>query len=234
MIYNVLERVTPQLADYFHNNNEVKPWSYSLLNLNKYEKVKRKGFYKVNKDTQGYWILNTTKQELFEVFLEFEKLGFMFDFYGLELKITSIEYHNKTYREIPKNFNTITLHLHSSTYFYRAKIKKRLDFTEKSFLEFQLRKFCSMKIISNFSIEKILPFIKIVKSELTEKGLSFTINNKSKIDNIIGSNGYITFQISGDLEMKRNLFEIIRISEFTGIGTRTSLGFGHNSIVSIF
>lgn len=232
MIFNTIEDFDAQVSYRYHLNHNIKPWSFSLLKMKKYEKTDTRGVYSIKKGTHGYWILNTIDSKAFEAFLKTHKRDTHLNLNSLKLKIKSIEYENKTYQSFPeKEFKTITIQLHTPTYFYRANTKEILPFTEETFLESQLRKLQSLNLITSFDVIRLRPFIRIIRDDTSNKYLSMTIGDQ--IFRGYGSIGYITFKLSGEINVKELLWELFHISQFTGIGTRSSMGFGHNSIISI-
>lgn len=230
MIYDTIENIDAKIAYQYHNSGNVKPWSFSLLKMHNYKKANERGFYYIKKGTRGFWVFNTIDLKIFEVLLETFKQELLLHFNQLKMKLISIDYGNKEIFQ-KNSFKTITTQLHSPTYFYRVKEKEYLPFTERTFLDFQLNKFKLLGLIKHFNIDLLLPFIRIIKKYTKKKYLSISIGEQTV--RMYGNLGFITFKINGDDFTKELLWKLIHISQFTGIGTRSSMGFGHNSIIAI-
>jgi CRISPR/Cas system endoribonuclease Cas6 (RAMP superfamily) len=48
---------------------------------------------------------------------------------------------------------------------------------------------------------------------------------------MFGKYGDFTVKVNGILEQKQNIWELFHLSQFVGIGTRGSMGFGHNTLL---
>nr|MDO8111925.1 CRISPR system precrRNA processing endoribonuclease RAMP protein Cas6 [Candidatus Sigynarchaeota archaeon] len=233
MMYALVEVSNPRLSKALHATSVVKPWSFSLLKMDTYQKTGEKGKYVVKKGTRGYWIVNTIDPGVRDATISLMNSGAKLHFNRLELGIEKIEHHDLSYAGYPETgIDTITVQLHSPTFFYEAATKRMVPFTSRAYIDFQLRKLKDAGIVAGYSIDDIDPFIRVLRDDTTEKWLQVSSPGKPGIVSRKGKVGFVTFKLSGDDDARQIAWEIIHASQFTGIGSRTSMGFGHNSIKS--
>ena len=135
--------------------------------------------------------------------------------------------------EIPEPLNTVTIRLETPTFFYNA-LKKHLEhFSIETFLNFQCEKFKRLGIV-NLDPTELYPYLILVQDYSREStGYVTNKDNKSEIIPFKGRVGNVTFKIGGNPLEKSIMWKILYLSEYTGIGSRTTRGFGHNFIMSV-
>lgn len=119
------------------------------------------------------------------------------------------------------------------TYFYRASMNLFESFNAETFLNFQCEKFKRLGIM-NLEPEQFYPYLESIYEDTHESWGYLTDSVKrDRVISLKGISGDIIFEIKGNRLIKELIWKILYISEYTGIGTRSSMGFGHNSIISV-
>ncbi|MHA1342107.1 MAG: CRISPR system precrRNA processing endoribonuclease RAMP protein Cas6 [Promethearchaeota archaeon] len=229
MIYTIIEDYNPKMAYQFHNMKKPKGWSFPPFKFESYRKSQTKGFYIVEKDTKFTWNFNTINPNIAKALISSKSIQFG----KLKANLIKASISEKTYDFPPENFSKITIKIHSPVIFYRPTTKKYYEINEENILKWQLEKLKQLQFIKDYLMEELRPYIRIIKKDLTPFGLSYQLQDLGRIIRIEGQIGYITFKISGLKIIKENLWNIIHISQFIGLGSKTSMGFGHFSIISI-
>lgn len=233
-IYNLLFEMDPQFSRKIHLSTTVRPWTYSYLTFErKQPKSEIKGFVKVKKGERGHFFIKTIDPEIGRLIRSYTVQNKLFKIDALNVIIERLNIHEGNLNEIPDPLNTVTVRLETPTFFYYAQEKRLENFTIEAFLNFQCEKFKQLGIVS-LEPTQLYPYLIIVQ-DYTRESTGYLTNkeNKSEVISYKGRIGNITFKIGGNLLEKSIMWKILYLSEYTGIGSRTTRGFGHNFILSV-
>ncbi len=232
--YNLLSQINPKLTYQYHISTRVKPWSFSYLRFySKQLKSEKKGFTHIKEGQRGYIEIKTIDSDIYMLLKIYANEKETLQIGDLNLIIERAEFEHGNLKKAPQTLDTITVRLETPTFFYNARKKTFDRFTGETFLNYQCEKFKQLGVV-NLEAEELYPYLRIVQ-DYTQNRLGYisSMADKNKVIPLNGQVGIITFKIVGN-EFERNLmWKLIYLSEFTGIGVRTSLGFGYNSIISI-
>ncbi|MBN1800551.1 MAG: CRISPR system precrRNA processing endoribonuclease RAMP protein Cas6 [Candidatus Lokiarchaeota archaeon] len=235
-IYGLFAQIDPVFTYKHHKSTVVKPWSFSLLKFyNKpwSEAEVRNDFIQVDEGTRGYFFIKSIRSDLDEMIKEFSLKGKIFHVGNLKMLITKIETHWSDFNKNYPNIDTIALKLEAPTFFYDARECKLDPFTIETFFNYQCEKFKQLNLFE-IDPELLYPYAWILKKELKQSWGAVTNWNDPKESLIFnGWVGTVKFKIVGNILERTTLWKLFYLSEFTGIGTRTSMGFGHNSFAFI-
>lgn len=223
MLYNIVEDENAVRADELHNQNAIKPWSFAPIIFEKYQKTEIKGVYRIDAATKGVFNIVTTDPIIKDALIHAPTLHFN----KLTMKTERVQVSDDSYGVPPESFSTITIRLHSPTFWIVNKHQYR-DITAERFLTAQLYKLKALGYVTTFDASALVPYIRLLRDDTTEHSMH--------IDDRIwykGKMGHVTFKISGNDDIKAVLYDICHISQYIGIGSRTSSGFGHNTIYSV-
>lgn len=231
MVYNTVENAYPKLAYMLHHQRGARPWSFSMLTSKKALKKSTRGYFSVVEGDSFLFFLNTTSEH---VALSFKQAKLL-HLNQLELEVQTIEIKDYTYFTYPeKEVKTVTIRLDTPTFFFDSRKKEFLEFTVETFLSYQLHKFFSLGLITEeYSADSLYPLLRLLRDDTSDGYLSLSRNNDKGVIDYHGKKGQLTFKLNGTEEEKALLWDLLFISQITGIGSRTSLGFGHNSIIKI-
>ena len=233
-IYNMIAQINPIFSYKLHKTTTVKPWSYSLLKfVEKPLKTEKKGFSLIKRGMQGFFFLKTIDTRVSDCLLKYAEDIDSMTIGKLKLKIQQILIEEGRMDNSPDAINTVTIRLETPTFFYNSSTKKQESFTGEVFLSSQCDKINQLGIMS-LNSEELFPYLWVL-SDNTQESWGYLTDRNSKRNAIPfkGRVGYITFKIVGSSFVRDLIWKLIYLSEFTGIGTRTSVGFGHNSITTI-
>jgi CRISPR-associated endoribonuclease Cas6 len=147
--------------------------------------------------------------------------------------IKNIEVEHGNLNKVPENINIIRIRLDSPTFFYNASKNELEEFNAENFLNYQCEKFKQLGIM-NLKPRQLYPYIWIINKKTSESWGHLTHSSgENGVISYRGEVGNIVFKIVGSPPIRNLLGKILYLSEFTGIGTRTSMGFGHNTLLSI-
>jgi CRISPR-associated endoribonuclease Cas6 len=236
MLYYIIEEVDYKLAYTLHQDNNVKPWSFSrLLPQEEYKKVSNDGRYFISKGTSCLWFLNTMSPKVANAFISAQKRSLPLQFGDLRTEIKQLELEDHTYEAPPEEepFKFIDVKLHTPTYFYSAEENKILDFSIDKLMSFQLNKLKRLGIVSDFNENELKPMVRMYRDYTDTKSCVITSfgkeDNKSK--DMFGRYGKFTVKVNGPDDKRRDIWEVFHLSQFLGIGSRGSMGFGHNTLL---
>lgn len=234
--YGLIESTDPKLAKTMHKSTIVKPWSFSTILFPAGAKRDGDGYHHVRAGSKGFWIMNTTSTAVRNAIVAVATQGKRIHLGRAEIAVQRVAVDDRTFTGYPgeeKDIDTITVKIHSPAFWYNATTKKFEQFSARVFLEHQLRKMNDLGIVTRREndMNDIEPYFRVLRDDTSRKSMSITVDGKTRL--IHGIAGHITFKLSGDGETKQMVWEILHASQFTGIGTRTSMGFGHCSITSI-
>lgn len=232
--YNLLSQVNPKIMYQYHKSTLVKPWSFSYLRFYfKQPRSEKRGFTHIRRGQRGYINIKTIDSDIHELIKKYVNERESLEIGSLKLIIERVEFEHGNLNKVPQSIDTITVKLETPTFFYNAR-KRTLDkFTAETFLNYQCEKFKQLGIV-NLEAEELYPYLRIVQ-DYTQKRRGYISNmiDKNKVISLEGQVGNITFKIVGNSFERTLMWKLVYLSEFTGIGIRTSLGFGYNSIISI-
>jgi len=261
-IYMLFAKTNAPFSYAHHKSSNVKPWSFSLLKFYETpDPAIRKGFSKIEKGMRGYFFLKTIDFEAYNILMKFSVEGKEFKVGDVLFDIESIEVEKGNVDYLPEDFEKIRIRLDSPTFFYNASENELKPFTIENFLRYQCRKFRALGII-NLEPERLFPYAWIKAQDthvswghITPPNHNISYNSDKKISALMdhddeeevnynaeekkwvisfrGIVGEVSFMVLGKPAIKKILGKIFYLSEFTGIGTRTSMGFGHNTFLSI-
>lgn len=243
MFYDMIEEARPRVASNLHGNNELKSWSFSPVKFDRYTKTDRKGYYKVRKGSKASWFFNTLDPNVIKLLLHSWKEGRQLHLYTLPLKIERVIAEDHSYDRFPDEVSSVTMQLHTPTVFMKRRKKgrgekerrvtDRFEFNGENFLRFQLWKLEKAGLIGKgVDVESISPLFRVLRDDTTERSLFVTRGDGKGVVGIRGKQGFVTFKLNGTMEEREMIWEILRLSTFVGIGSKTGMGFGHASIKS--
>lgn len=244
MLYDMIEAARPRVASNLHGSNDLKFWSFSPVKFEKYVPVDgKKGFYAVKKGTRATWFFNTLDPNVIALLVHSWKEGRALHLFSLPLKIDRVEAEDHSYDRFPGDARFVTMQLHSPVVFSQAKKKGRGErerrviekfaFTGENLLRFQLWKLDKAGLIEKgVDVESIAPLLRVLRDDTTERSMFITRHDGKGAVPFRGKQGFVTFKLNGTIEEREMIWEILRLSTFTGIGSKTGMGFGHCSIKS--
>ncbi len=233
-IYNIIHQIDPVFAYAINKSTVVRPWSFSLLNFhNKVQKTEKQGFYSIEKGFKGFFTLKTIDSRIVNFLKEYIARGLVLHVGQLKIQLQDVDIEQGNFNNIPENIDTMTIRLETPTFFYNNKTKKQEKLSSEILLNYQCEKFKQLGII-NMEPEQLYPYLWILE-EYTREQLGYLTSKIDKTKSIAfrGIVGNITFKIYGSSFERSLIWKLLYLSEFTGIGTRTSSGFGHNTLVSV-
>jgi CRISPR-associated endoribonuclease Cas6 len=238
MLYYIIEEIDYKLSYTLHQNKNIKPWSFSyLLPQDKYKKVSSDGYYFIPKGTTCLWFLNTLSPKVANAFISAQKRSLPLCFGNLQLKMNKMKIEDNSYYTPPEDqsFKFIDVKLHTPTYFYLKKENKLLEFEMEHLISFQLNKLKYLRIVNTFDEKELKPRIRIFRDYTQTKSCVISSYGKqSGTKNMFGQYGKFTAKINGSEEDKRNIWEVFHLSQFLGIGSKGSMGFGHNTLLKTY
>lgn len=230
MLFDVIESSNPVVSKELHDtrkNGESMPWSFGLLNI-KHSKSHQKGYYSIEKNTQGSILLKTVDPNIIECVISAYKNHYTLHFNSLPFKITKLEIHDHSFDVPPSEWNTMTINFHTVTFL--RKEGEEIEFTAKNLVDFQMNKLAKMGIAHPLEFD-IDPYVRILKDYTQMKYLHITsFYNDKKSCARKGKVGKIVMKVNGSEEMKDVIWNLFKISEYIGVGNRSSMGFGNISI----
>jgi CRISPR-associated endoribonuclease Cas6 len=240
MFHDMIESVRPRISFNLHETRKMKPWSFSPLKLDSYERIDdNPGFYRVKKRTRGCWFFKTLDVNVAQLLLESWHADHDPHLYKLPMKIDRVIATNHSYDQFPEEVSFVTMQFHSPSFFFRARkegrkrVIERFDFTVENILKIQSWKLDKLGLVSKgVDVENIIPLLRIIRDDTTMKRMFITRNDGNGVVPFEGKQGFITFKINGTVEEREMIWEILRLSTFIGIGSKTGMGFGHCSIKS--
>jgi len=233
-IYNLLFEMNPLLSREIHLSTDVRPWTYSYLKFErKQSKSEKKGFFNVKKGEKGFFFIKTIDPEIGSLIKSYALKNKHFRIDALNVFIEGLNVSIGNLQEIPEPLNTVTIRLDTPTFFYNALENHLENFSVESFLNFQCEKFKRLGIV-NLDPTELYPYLILIQ-DYTHESTGYVTNkdNKNEIIPFKGRVGNITFKIGGNPLEKSIMWKILYLSEYTGIGSRTTRGFGHNFIMSV-
>lgn len=234
VIYNLLFEMDPQLSRKIHLSTDVRPWTYSYLRFErKQPKSERKGFINVKNGEKGFFFIKTIDPVIGSLIRNYALKHKYFKIDTLNVFIEEFNIHIGNLNDSPEFLNIVTIRLETPTFFYNAYEKKIENLSVETFLNFQCEKFKRLGIV-NLEPTQLYPYLILVQ-DYTRKATGYITNknNKSEVISFKGRVGNITFKIGGNSLEKSIMWKILYLSEYTGIGSRTTRGFGHNFILSV-
>jgi len=233
-IYNLFAQADPLFSYKHHKNTNVRPWSFSLLKFNSNpEPAEKNGFSEIKKNMSGFFYIKTIDSDTYRTLMKFSMQGSNFVLGRIPFTIESIDLNLGDINSIPKDINLIRIRLDSPTFFYNASEKKIQEVNGENFLKYQCEKFKQLGIL-NLEPKQLFPYLWIIKKNTFESwGYITDFSEEKGVFPFKGVVGKVTFKIVGEPSFRKLLGKILYLSEYTGIGTRTSMGFGHNTLLSI-
>lgn len=233
-IYNLFAQADPVFSYKHHKNTNVRPWSFSLLKFNSNpEPAEKDGFSEIKKDMSGFFYIKTIDSDTYRVLMKFSSQGSNFIVGRIPFTVESIDVTRGGLNRIPEDINIIRIRLDSPTFFYNSSENKLQEFNGENFLIHQCEKFKQLGIM-NIEPKQLFPYLWIIKKKTFESWGEITdFAGEQKVISLKGEVGKLVFKIVGNPTIRQLLGKILYLSEYTGIGTRTSMGFGHNTLLSM-
>ena len=233
-IYDMFTQVYRGFSRRYHSFKDVKPWSFSLLKFDQnFDLSEKSGFYKIKRGIEGYFYIKTVDPEIYKLIKRFTSKKILFQLGKLTLNIENANIKVGNLKKIPKYINMVKIRFDTPTYFYRASMNLYESFNAETFLNFQCEKFKRLGIM-HLQPEQLYPYVESIYEDTHESwGYLTDIVQRDRVISLKGISGDIIFEINGNRSIKELIWKILYISEYTGIGTRSSMGFGHNSIISV-
>lgn len=230
-IFGLIAQVDPIFSYKLHKSTTVKPWSFSLLKFYEHPvNSLREGYSLVKRGTRGFFFIKSVYRKLQEILVQFSMRRKILHIGKLRINIEKITTENKNLKDTPPNIDTITVRLESPTFFYDNRTKIQEQLSSETFLKYQCEKFKQLEIL-NIEPEQLFPYMWVLKDKTQESwGYITKSRNKNETIGFKGQVGEVIFKIVGNPLERSIIFKILALSEFTGIGTRTSMGFGHNTL----
>ncbi len=230
-IFGLLAQVDPVYSYKLHKSSAVKPWSFSLLKFyEKPEKSDRNGYSLIKSGQHGYFFLKSIDPKIRRILMQFSTRDKLLHIGKLGVFIEKINLFLGDYKRIPADIDTISIRLDTPTFFYDNRTKKIENLSSEIFLKYQCEKFKQLGIM-NIDPEQLYPYLWILNDNTKESwGYITNLLNKNEPLSFKGLVGEIKFKVVGNLSEKSIIWKILYLSEFSGIGTRTSMGFGHNTL----
>lgn len=245
MLYDMIEEANARASYNLHEQrkSELKPWSFSPVKFERFQKTGRKGYYTVEKGTRASWFFNTLDPNVIRLLVQSWKEGRDLHLHSLPLKIEKVTAEDHSYDRFPEDARVVTVQLHSPAFFSKTRKKGRgdrerrvtefLDFNGRNILRFQIWKLETAGVIkAGVDVESIAPLLRVVRDDTVERALFATRNDGKGVIWFRGKQGFVTFKLNGTMEEREMIWEILRLSTFVGIGSKTGLGLGHASIKS--
>ncbi|MFW6130325.1 MAG: CRISPR system precrRNA processing endoribonuclease RAMP protein Cas6 [Atribacterota bacterium] len=235
MFLSLIEDVNYKISRIVHDNHKMKPWSFSLLYPDKYEKSSKKGFYKIKKGTRCKWFFHTISKGFKDIIISAFKEGLTVNFKHIKGKIKKLKVEDHTYQTPPEEgFKFIKIKLHSPTFFYLQEKNKLLEFSIESLFIAQLKKLKKLGFIKEYNKEKLLLLVRIYESYLQERSCVIKkYGYRSENKDLFGKYGNFVIKVNGSFKNKTSIWELFNLSQFLGIGSKSSMGFGHNSLMKV-
>ena len=234
-LYYIIAQTDHDISDMYHLSRSVKPWSFSFLKFIKPPiEAKKSGFSIIDQGVKGYFFLKMTEPQLYKILIDFaaNRKILRINDYELMLSIDKVQTDFGSINTIPDNINEITVRLETPVFFYKHALNLHEELSSKTLLNYQCDKLKQLGIM-NLEAESLVPYLEINYDD-TKEGWGYL--KKKKTNESIGYRGVvgtICFKIKGSQLERELIWTILYISEYTGIGTRTSMGFGHNTIISV-
>ncbi len=232
-IYELFAQVDPVFSYKQHKSTLVKPWSFSLLKFyEQTEKTNYEGYYRVNKGNKGYFFVKSINPYIKTLIQRFGEMEKIFHIGKLEAIVEKSQVETNNLHDVPDNLDTVVIRLETPTFFYNSRTKTEDSLSSETLLNYQSEKFKQLGII-DVDPEQLYPYFWFL-NDYTEDSWGYITSNvdKSKVISFKGKVGRIKFKIVGTSFERAVIWKLLSLSEFTGIGTRTSMGFGHNSLES--
>lgn len=233
-VYNIFAQIDPLFSYAHYNLNSVKPWSFSLLKFNTLpvRSIQRERTL-IKPGVRGYFFLKTIDPKVYKILMQFMRKNKLFQVGKLKIIIERIETFEGDLYDIPESIDSITVRLEAPTFFYNNRLRLLEEFSAETLLNYQCEKFKQLDIM-DIKSKQLYPYLRIFGNNTRESvGYITNSNNNDQALPFRGIVGNITFKIYGNSFERILIWKILYLSEFTGIGTRTSMGFGHSSLISV-
>jgi len=230
MVYNMIENVNPKLAYVLHENGTVKPWTFSVLQF-PFNKTNEKGNYTIQKGLRGSWVIATTRKAIMDAIMQSSTQGKVLNFGILALRIVTIEMHDGSRVGCPDGITSIIIHLDTPTLLRDLKTGKDRPMTAETLLVAVKRKIKQLGVITDMDVNALLPFVRVLRDDTRNSAMFVTkIVKRDGVVTQRGRIGYVTLKLVGSDDVKMTVWELLNAMQYTGIGSQTSLGFGHVTI----
>jgi CRISPR-associated endoribonuclease Cas6 len=228
-----IEHSDPSLSKSLHEKGRRKPWSFSKPF---FDVVKRNGindarFLLVSGGTTGRFHVNTFDTTVHSAFTR-AAMGKMSLRIG-KLRCDVISVDSKKVQIVPPDPVMVFMTFHSPTLF-----REHDDGSVTSWFDVEkLVRFQHDAVTRNGLMEEppvpVEDLVKMVAVERNDTRSSWSKLHRGGIDiRVNGFTGKVTLRLQGNDDGKRWLARALVASQCTGIGSRTSLGFGHCSVIA--
>lgn len=231
-IYTLLAQADPPYMYAHKKSSKVKPWSFSLMRFReKPEMAERVGFHVIKEGMRGYFYLKSIDPKIRDILKAFSERRDSLYIGKLKIKFHEINVVAEPLCDIEPELDTVTIRLETPTLFYDSYNNNIEEFTIETFFNHQCEKFKHLGIV-NIDPEQLYPYMWIIENN-TRESRGYITNEKDPSCSIAlrGVIGDIKFKIVGNPLEKSIIWKILFLSQFTGIGVRTSMGFGYNNLL---
>lgn len=233
-IYTLFSEIDPTFSYIMHQNRNINPFSFSLLRFKKHQpKGSKKGFISVSAGDMATMHVKTLHPDVTRCIMQFSFQGKTMHVGKGVGKIIIVNPENFSWDDVPLKYDTICMNLHSTTYI-RLRDKERGDYNVDLNMEYIISNICDrVHRITGECIDAsdLFPYIIPLKHHTNIKdSIAYKTNfedPRARPYVYTGKKGYMTFKITGMHDVVGRLF---KFSEFTGVGSNTSCGFGHCSV----
>jgi CRISPR-associated endoribonuclease Cas6 len=228
-IMDLVKKSNPALSRKLHGKRRRKPWSFSKPFFNRCKHVGAGRFLLVTSGTTGYFHVNTLDRNVHGAFMQSIITGKAFRIGELKCDILSVD--SKEIDRVPDNPARIDIQFHSPALF-----RDHDDDTSTAWFDPEkLVRFQHDAVTRNALMEEppvpVDELVNLVLVERSEIRSSWAKLHRGGIDiRVNGFTGTVTLRLRGNINARKWLARMFTVSQCTGIGSRTSLGFGHCSV----
>ena len=233
MFYSMIERSSSIASTNMHDGKSMKPWSFSSVRF-QHRPLKvdgKKGFYRIKKGSRASWFFNTLDGNVMQLLIHSLRDDNALHLHSLPMRV----------ERFPEDVRYVTMQFHSPTFMTRIsrnqgcgkKTLEKIDINGANLLDFQTWKLDMLGLISKgVEPSSIKTLLRVVRDDTSERTMFITRKDGNGVIPFKGRQGYMTFKLNGTMEEREMVWKILWLSQFTGIGSKTGMGFGHCSIKS--